>query len=103
MLMQGKNVLLAILFLVAGLGLIAVAVPEILSGVGDLPQTSLPVPLPSNAIVVGLWVLIEPIPFAVGLVMLIVGVWVLRLSVRTLKIDTSHKAGLVPAQSNRSW
>ena len=100
--MGGKNGLFAVVFLVAGVMLVAIAVPVLLSGVGEVPQVSLVVPLPATAIVVNSFILIEPIPAAIGLILLVVGVWVLRLSVKALRIDTSHKAD-IPTLQDHPW
>ena len=103
--MSVRRTPLAITFLVAGVFLVAVAIPVIFSGVGGAPLTASPVgkPFPPGGTVIVLGYLgitfIGP-AFFVGAGLLIVGIYLLRLSIRTLGVRINVR-GTVPPEAHR--
>ena len=90
--MSVKNAPLAIAFLVGGVLVIAVAIPVTLSGVGGAPGFAGgcfpcgPPPPPKGTIIdLGGFIFIEP-AFFVGIGLLVVGIYLLRQSIRTLGV-----------------
>jgi hypothetical protein len=101
--MSARSTPLAIAFFVAGVFLVAVAVPVIYSGVGGYPQyfNQPTAPPPKGIIVVHAFrpIFIEPAIF-VGIGLLVVGVYLLGQSIGALGIRTRVR-GTVPPEVHR--
>jgi hypothetical protein len=92
--MRAERSLLAVGFLAAGIFIIASSIPIVLSGVGGITEHHSPTT--TNVVVFGYSAHIEPAPVLFGFALMVGGVWVLRQSIRILKIDTSRKAAMPP-------